>query len=132
MRICNDSSILIANLVACPPDPAFGGVASFDFTTASSVTDLDSFWDVDGGVKYATKPQMTFDKSTGAVFIINEEPNAPTIISKKYLFFGKVDVEVQAAPGQGIVTAITLMSDDKDEIDFVSTSNHHMSHSISD
>jgi hypothetical protein len=96
----------------------------FDFTKQSSIDDLDSFWNVDGGVKYAKKPIVEFDKVNGANFIINQEPNAPTLVSKKYLFFGKVDIEMQAAPGQGIITAITLMSDDKDEIDYVSTCIH--------
>ena len=40
------------------------------------------------------------------------------MISKKYLFFGRVDAVVQAAPGAGIVSSFTLQSDDLDEIDW--------------
>ena len=54
----------------------------------------------------------------GAAFSMKKETEAPTITSKKYIFFGKVDVEVQVAPGQGIVTSVVLQSDDRDEIDW--------------
>lgn len=49
---------------------------------------------------------------------MKKETEAPTITSTKYLFFGKVDVELTAAPGQGIVTSVVLQSDDRDEIDW--------------
>jgi hypothetical protein len=57
----------------------------------------------------------------GAVFTITKDDQAPLIKSKKYIFFGKVDVTVKAAPGVGIVTSIVLESDDRDEIDWVRT-----------
>lgn len=46
--------------------------------------------------------------------------DAPTLVSRKYMLFGKVSVTVKAAKGRGIVTAITLKSDSGDEIDWVS------------
>lgn len=49
---------------------------------------------------------------------MKKETEAPTITSTKYIFFGKVDVELTAAPGQGIVTSVVLQSDDRDEIDW--------------
>lgn len=54
----------------------------------------------------------------GANFVINKESDAPTIRTDNYLFFGRVDVVVQAAEGQGIVTSSVLQSDDLDEIDW--------------
>ncbi|KAI5462106.1 concanavalin A-like lectin/glucanase domain-containing protein [Mariannaea sp. PMI_226] len=39
-------------------------------------------------------------------------------MTSKYIFFGRVDVEVRAAPGAGIVTSAVLQSDDLDEIDW--------------
>jgi hypothetical protein len=54
----------------------------------------------------------------GALFRINKETEAPTIRSDNYLFFGRVDVVVQAAKGQGIVTSAVLQSDDLDEVDW--------------
>jgi hypothetical protein len=61
---------------------------------------------------------MTYG-SDGAVFTINKETDAPTITSKWYLFFGKVDVVLKAAPGVGIVSSFVMESDDLDEIDWV-------------
>lgn len=61
---------------------------------------------------------LTYDKTLGAVFTINENGQAPTITSKDYIFFGKVDAWIQASPGTGIVTSFVLLSDDLDEIDW--------------
>ena len=55
----------------------------------------------------------------GAIFTITKDSQAPLIKSKKYIFFGKVEVTMKAAPGRGIVTSIVLESDDRDEIDWV-------------
>jgi beta-glucanase (GH16 family) len=54
----------------------------------------------------------------GAVFRIAKESNAPTVATHKRLFFGRVDVELKAAPGQGIVTSVVLESLTLDEIDW--------------
>ncbi|KAI1827374.1 concanavalin A-like lectin/glucanase domain-containing protein [Xylaria intraflava] len=92
---------------ACPPDPAFGqGTVVVDFTKGKS----DLFTIADG---------TTLEYSgNGAAFTINKETEAPTITSTKYMFFGRLDVEVQVAPGTGIVTSVVLQSDDRDEIDW--------------
>lgn len=50
--------------------------------------------------------------------IIQNSNNAPTLISHDYIFFGRVEVEMQAAPGQGIISSIVLQSDSLDEIDW--------------
>ncbi|XXG96095.1 hypothetical protein Hte_002374 [Hypoxylon texense] len=90
----------------CPADPALGSTITVDFTKGKN----DFFKAADGTtIKY---------DDTGAVFTINKETDAPTITSTKYIFFGKIDVEVQAAPGAGIVTSFVLQSDDLDEIDW--------------
>jgi Glycosyl hydrolases family 16 len=62
---------------------------------------------------------LTYDSSQGAVFTINEETDAPTITSNWYIFFGKVDIVLKAAPGVGIVSSFVMESDDLDEIDLV-------------
>jgi beta-glucanase (GH16 family) len=54
----------------------------------------------------------------GAAFTMKKETEAPTVTSTKYIFFGKIDVEVQVAPGTGVVTSFVLQSDDRDEIDW--------------
>ena len=52
----------------------------------------------------------------------------PTLISDWYIFYGYVEAKIKAAPGAGIVTAITLLSWDLDEIDWelVGTKNHEV------
>ncbi|KAI0120904.1 glycoside hydrolase family 16 protein [Hypoxylon sp. NC0597] len=90
----------------CPDDPAFGSTVTVDFSKGAS----DIFKAADG-------TKLTYD-SNGAVFTINKETDAPTITSTKYIFFGKIDVQVQAAPGTGVVTSFVLQSDDLDEIDW--------------
>jgi hypothetical protein len=52
----------------------------------------------------------------GALFSINKETDAPTIRSNNYLFFGRVDIVMEAAKGRGIVTSVVLQSDDLDEV----------------
>ncbi|KAI1772311.1 glycoside hydrolase family 16 protein [Hypoxylon cercidicola] len=90
----------------CPADPALGSTITVDFTKGKN----DFFKAADGTT-------LKYD-DTGALFTINQETDAPTITSTKYIFFGKIDVEVQAAPGTGIVTSFVLQSDDLDEIDW--------------
>ena len=62
---------------------------------------------------------LTYDADRGAIFSIANLNEGPTVASNKYIFFGKVEVVLQAAPGAGIVTSVVLLSDDLDEIDFV-------------
>jgi len=61
--------------------------------------------------------KVTYDKAMGAVFSIKTDQDSPTMQSHKYMFFGRVDVTMQSAPGPGIVTSFVLQSDDLDEID---------------
>jgi beta-glucanase (GH16 family) len=51
-------------------------------------------------------------------FSIKDVSDGPAIISNFYLFFGKVECNIQCAPGQGIVSAFFLFSDARDEIDW--------------
>ncbi|TVY72111.1 putative glycosidase crf1 [Fusarium oxysporum f. sp. cubense] len=91
----------------CPADPAFGD-NEVDCDLAKGA--CDAFHGMIGTeLKYSDR---------GALFRINKESDAPTIRSNNYLFFGRVDVVVQAAKGQGIVTSAVLQSDDLDEVDW--------------
>jgi beta-glucanase (GH16 family) len=67
--------------------------------------------------KEADGTTITYD-SKGAAFTMKKETEAPTVTSTKYIFFGKIDLEIQVAPGQGVVTSFVLQSDDRDEIDW--------------
>ncbi|KAM0249867.1 hypothetical protein ACHAQJ_008841 [Trichoderma viride] len=91
----------------CPNDPAFGkNSGNCDFTKGS----CGSFDSLPG-------TSLTYN-GNGAAFSISTEAEAPTIRTGKYIFFGRIDVVVQAAAGVGIVTSAVLQSDDLDEIDW--------------
>jgi len=89
----------------CPPDKALGKTITVDFTQGAS----DQFSLADGTT-------LTYG-SNGAEFTMVKEDDAPTITSVWYIFFGRVDVTLQAAPGTGIVSSFVMESDDLDEID---------------
>ncbi|KAM0247061.1 hypothetical protein ACHAP5_004341 [Fusarium lateritium] len=91
----------------CPPNPAFGDKkVECDFAKG----ECDAFHGMIG-------TNLKYDEQ-GALFRINKESDAPTIRSNNYLFFGRVDVVMEAAKGRGIVTSVVLQSDDLDEVDF--------------
>ncbi|KAF1348504.1 concanavalin A-like lectin/glucanase domain-containing protein [Delphinella strobiligena] len=93
----------------CPNDTGLpASTFSTDFTKGSS-----SFtsWSAAAGTT------ITYDDN-GAAFTIAKAGQAPTIQTDFYIFFGKIEVVMQASPGQGIVSSIVLESDDLDEIDW--------------
>ncbi|KAI9842717.1 MAG: hypothetical protein M1838_003015 [Thelocarpon superellum] len=90
----------------CPADPALGTSESWDFTKGA----FPSSWTPTGGVP-------TYD-SNGVSFTVAKSGDSPTLVSNFYLMFGQVDVVMKVAPGQGIVSAFVLLSDDLDEIDY--------------
>lgn len=53
----------------------------------------------------------------GLAFTINKRFDNPTIRSKDAIMFGKVEVELKASAGRGIVSSIYLQGDGLDEID---------------
>jgi len=93
----------------CPDDVGFLGTSfKSDFTGGS---DANGSW---SGVAYTAIDYG----NKGAEFTIAKAGQAPTIQTDFYIFFGKVEVVMQAAPGQGIVSSIVLESEDLDEIDW--------------
>lgn len=90
----------------CKPDPALGSTITIDFQSGES-----DWFTLAGGTT------LTYGDK-GAVFTIEKEGQAPTITSKEYIFFGKVDAWIQASSGVGVVTSFVLQSDDLDEIDW--------------
>ncbi|OAA63816.1 cell wall glucanase [Cordyceps fumosorosea ARSEF 2679] len=90
----------------CPADPAFGkNGMNCDFTKG----------ECDGFQSIGTK--ITYD-GNGASFPMSAKGDAPTLRSDNYIFFGHVEIQLQAAEGKGIITSLVLLSDDLDEIDF--------------
>ncbi|KAM0492593.1 hypothetical protein ACHAP8_009770 [Fusarium lateritium] len=80
---------------------------SVDFTKGSD----DDNWEGTGhgDIKYT---------SEGAEFTINKQGQSPTIQTQWYFFFGRLEVHMKAAPGQGIISSIVLLSDVLDEVDW--------------
>ncbi|KAF4333439.1 murein transglycosylase [Fusarium beomiforme] len=80
---------------------------SVDFTKGAD----DDNWEGTGHgtVKYT---------SDGAEFTVAKQGDSPTIQSKWYMFFGRMEVHLKAAPGTGIVSSVVLLSDVLDEIDW--------------
>ncbi|KAJ4399890.1 transglycosylase [Neurospora sp. IMI 360204] len=81
---------------------------SIDFTKGT--TDWASWTSVGAG-------SVTYT-SQGAVLTLAKKGDAPTISTNWYIFFGRVEVLMRAAPGTGIVSSVVLGSDDGDEIDW--------------
>lgn len=60
--------------------------------------------------------RVNYTSRNGAEFVISKDTHAPTLATSKYLFFGRVEIEVHAAEGTGIVTSLALTSDILDEV----------------
>jgi beta-glucanase (GH16 family) len=96
------------NTTTCPPDIALGiSNYSIDFTTSTMSSRV---WNATNGVvNYG---------DNGAEFTINQRFDSPTVKTNFYFFFGQVEVIMQAATGQGIISSMVLESDDLDEVDW--------------
>jgi beta-glucanase (GH16 family) len=93
----------------CPKDIALNS-ASFTSDFASDPNAEDSW-------TKAAYTTITYDNQ-GAQFRIEKPGQAPTMDTNFYFFFGRVDVTMKPAPGQGIISSIVLESDDLDEVDW--------------
>ncbi|EHK44602.1 uncharacterized protein TrAtP1_008354 [Trichoderma atroviride] len=103
----------------CPPDPALASKITFDFTKSTWGDQFTSFWTVDSSTSQDKRQLILNDTDgKGAAFTIWQDGQAPTLTSNKYMLFGKVRVQAQAAKGPGLITAIVLKSDSGDEIDW--------------
>lgn len=61
-------------------------------------------------------PNVQFD-AQGAHLSINQRFDNPQVFSSKYILYGKVEAEVQAALGRSVISSMYMQSDDLDEID---------------
>lgn len=104
------------NQTDCPDMAALGGNSTFHFNEK---------WD----------PDMWMQKNAGEVvhrgnstdLIVKYQGESPTVISNFYIFFGRVEIVMRAATGQGIVSSAILQSECLDEIDweFLGTNTTH-------
>ncbi|KAF4551009.1 putative glycosyl hydrolases family 16 protein 4 [Elsinoe fawcettii] len=90
--------------------PADSGLQSSSFSTDFTQGKAEG-WSLAAGttINYGAK---------GAEFTIAKVGQAPTIESDFHMFFGTLEVKMQAAPGVGIVSSIVLESADLDEVDW--------------
>ena len=88
-------------------DTALATSFAEDFTQESSrfYNETDS-----GSITYSTESHLAMT--------LAERYDAPTLISDFYLMYGRVEVELLAANGTGIVSSFFLQSDDLDELDW--------------
>ncbi|QGA17150.1 hypothetical protein EYB26_004820 [Talaromyces marneffei] len=91
----------------CPPDPALSTSHTWNISASSQ---LDNIWNITNGVLNYT------DDAVG--FTINKKLDSPTIRSTFYIFFGRLEYHVRAAPGHGVISSVVLQSDDLDEVDW--------------
>ncbi|KAI5867051.1 glycoside hydrolase family 16 protein [Durotheca rogersii] len=89
----------------CPADTALGMAIDVDFTRG----EVNSF------VKSGGEPTYGPD---GVTFTVSQSGNSPQLTSVFYIMFGRVEVNLRAAPGAGIVSSVVLQSDCLDEIDW--------------
>lgn len=90
----------------CPSHPALGTNYTTDFSGSLN----DVIWN-------STSTPVSFDEK-GGNFVIAQKLESPTLISKFYIFFGRIEVHMKAATGKGVVSAITIQSETLDEIDW--------------
>lgn len=91
----------------CPCNPGLGKTYSFDFTKGegSEIFPADKYFPV------------RYEKD-GIHLPVKKKGDAPTVISTKYVFGGRLDCTLKIAPGKGIVSSLVFQSADLDEIDY--------------
>ncbi|KAK7614440.1 concanavalin A-like lectin/glucanase domain-containing protein, partial [Phyllosticta paracitricarpa] len=94
----------------CKPNAGLSSATyEIDFTTGANTS-----WSyIAPTVKYGGDGD-----NNGAAFTINKRGDAPTIKTDFYIWYGRVEVTMKAAPGTGIISSIVIESDDLDEIDW--------------
>ncbi|KAF5017402.1 hypothetical protein F66182_10668, partial [Fusarium sp. NRRL 66182] len=95
------------NETDCKPNPGFGTSHLFNFNSTPS-SDL---WETHVG-------RVPYSEEDGATFTVKKQGDSPTIRTAFYFFFGRTELLMKAAPGQGIITSMMWLSDDLDEVDW--------------
>lgn len=94
----------------CPADEALGTTYEKVFNS-STQTLSDNLWNITAGESLITYTD------TGAEFTISKSGQSVTAQTQFYIFWGSVEVIMQASSGVGIISTFDLLSDDLDEID---------------
>lgn len=87
-----------------------------DFSNKHNVYEYFELYSNSGSLNYS---------DSGLNFTLNKRFDNPSLQSKFYIFFGKIEVVCTPAVGKGIISTVYLQSDDLDEIDleWVGTEN---------
>ena len=106
---CNPLNTQCSPNVGLPKDSY-----SIDFTQQTAIP---SDWTISNWatVKFGAK---------GAEFTVSKRFESPQLWTNFYMFYGRVEIVAQVAPGTGIVSSAVLMSDDADEIDWEFSGNN--------
>ncbi|KAF4448432.1 murein transglycosylase [Fusarium austroafricanum] len=93
---------------SCKPN---AGLDASEYTADFTKGADNDNWETNGhgDVKYT---------SDGAEFTVGKQGDAPTLQSKWYMLFGRLEVHMKAAPGTGIVSSVVFLSDVLDEVDW--------------
>ncbi|KAF1973677.1 hypothetical protein BU23DRAFT_506321 [Bimuria novae-zelandiae CBS 107.79] len=100
----------------CPNMEALGGNSTFDFSKDWN----PDVWNQKNQGKVEHRDNYT-------AFTVQYQGDSPTVLSNFYIFFGRVEIVMKAAKGQGIVSSAILQSECLDEIDweFLGTNTDH-------
>jgi beta-glucanase (GH16 family) len=102
------TSIILCNpikSVTCAADPALATSIIDDFIEPS-----------DNYLPYRT-PSEIYYGDDGLTLKLEKRFDNPSLVSDFYIMFGKIEVILKSASGQGIISSFYLQSDDLDEID---------------
>jgi len=61
---------------------------------------------------------ISFSKDEGVAFTMRKHGDSVRVTTNFYIFYGRVEAIMQAAPGRGVISSVNLLSDDLDEIDW--------------
>jgi hypothetical protein len=102
----------------CPDNPALGTTLEETFNSSTNGFDAN-YWHFDGG-----EDLVSFGKEGAELPLVNNK-DVVTIKSNFYIFFGTLEFIMKAAPGNGIISTVILLSDDLDEIDWEIKGGNH-------
>ncbi|KAL6943203.1 hypothetical protein ACO0RG_002192 [Hanseniaspora osmophila] len=94
----------------CAADSGLNANIDLDFSSESET--MKYFSD------YSGTGQLNYSETSGLSLTLAERFDNPSLKSNFYIMYGRMELVMQAAPGQGIVSTVYLQSDDLDEIDW--------------
>lgn len=107
------NTVSATSLVSC--NPLSATTCAADKALATSL--VDDFKEAsDYYLPYRTPTEIYYGDD-GLTLTLAKRYDNPSLVSDFYIMFGKIEVVLKAASGQGIISSFYLQSDDLDEID---------------